>query len=1828
MTPANYGGSSARSAGRGSSLAQPTAATRRINGVCGNADVDDIDDDNNHDDDDSSSSSNSDPDDDPDDGADDGPDALELSMTFTGTHSAKGQPAGGPPSDSGSDTGSEHSGDEADETIAALPAGPHPHAVLPSAPTADPSTELVACASRGIDGADAIAIDEAPAADADAAADATLPLRPTPPRRPSHRSLRPPLPTASACLAKCTAAAATATLRARCRPRSTGSSRRPSSSCSRSVSSYSSYSKCTSSKSNSNRITLSTSRDKDMTIFRIDRRASRPTARQTRTDTATAHCTRTRASRPASCPTSNSSQQQQKKTRRKKRKKPRFLLASTNIFSQFFFVWVFALVRICRRVSDIRNINFALKETETARVTGDELEAVWKEEVYQFNEKASLMRALFKAFGRIYIPLALWRIFWGAFTWFGSFWLLQWLILFQESRETDDPQPLWRGHVFAVGLFVCSVMASLCFHQLTIQNTRIGIQCRAALMVLIYRKSLRLSYVRGGVGDIVNLISNECNRIAEASVNWHFFWSAGLECAVLLSLAFIDIGLAALPAFIFVLIILLPLQYGLARYSSRMSYRTTVLVTQRVHLMSEILTAIKLIKFYAWENYYRKKVTEMRKSLLTKIASFTIVFIAPVFSTAACIGTYYATTGKLKPSIVFTLLSLFNTLRYPLVLLPNAERTIAAANISLKKLEEFFLLPEVDLPDDEFTNPDPQVLLTIKDASFMWDGDLDHPHIVNLNLTLRRGTIKRTQGSVSNYGSTIGYIPQEPWLINATLRDNILFGLEPDEHAYADAIRFSGLTDDFLLLSNGDETFVNELNLSPSQKQRISIARCIYHNPEIVCMEDCLSDFDQNHAKRLFKECIRNQISKTRCVVMHTQQKQFLPDCDFILVLKGGKVVEQGTYQDLKSRNVNFSAWVSDYVHMDDDPTGLLDRMSEIRLDPQTSTNQAAKQISALRPPNPHSGPLAHLSIRSKLKTKPRSSPLALTQPITAEKDATETTHQSTLRQIIELNAGTMQTSQLNEQTISKLIERSQTGVLTGNTSRPPANFANQDIVSRTIEANQLTVHSVHDFDVAMTFEPGLLTEAAQERTFGLPYRQFLSERTGMTVGVVLIVGFFLAHMFRFASDIWLMILVEDRLGLSNVTYLSVYCSLCFIIAVAVLARGFVFCVLILRKSVSLHERLIEAVMRAPMAFYDITPLGHILSFFARHLFLIDEFLPETALQVLSFSPLVLGTILIVAVIVPWFWATLPVYIGLCVLAVRSCLSVQRKFHQLEASNKSPMFAHLSTTLEGLFSIRLYNVQARFDTFNRTLIDADHKALYSLLLVKTLMALGVDLVSSLFIYMTALFVVLFDTSPSVTGLAVSNALQLLLFVPWFVKMSLELHSSVSSVSSVIYFGEHVPREDRWRDQNRAAVRRSDGSASGSASRGDSDPGGKKGGAGKDAIDPQWPSRGEVEFRNITLRYHRYGVAVLKSVSFHIQPKEKIAIVGRSGSGKTTVLMSLLRIAEPADGQILIDGVDTAGLDLSDLRSRIAVIPQEPVMLTGTIRSNLDPFGSCGDDEIWRALKAVHLADKIREMPLQLETPIHENGKTFNLSERQLFCIARAIMIKTTIVVLDEPATSVDKETELLIQSVMKENFRDATVIVLATRFRVIVQMDRVMVMHHGRVVEFDTPLALMDDPKSKFSLMLAQTGDVDPEKLRGLAQAKADAKAKADEQAQQAAATTAAPTTPATALGAGPPPLAVRVVSQSGTSASTERPTVQTALVGVAAMSPAMSGSRGSPIMTPGGSSDVGGDGVELTRLASQSSATGASRGHTSGHGHPLPVLVEDSGRTVSGAPL
>jgi ABC-type multidrug transport system fused ATPase/permease subunit len=482
------------------------------------------------------------------------------------------------------------------------------------------------------------------------------------------------------------------------------------------------------------------------------------------------------------------------------------------------------------------------------------------------------------------------------------------------------------------------------------------------------------------------------------------------------------------------------------------------------------------------------------------------------------------------------------------------------------------------------------------------------------------------------------------------------------------------------------------------------------------------------------------------------------------------------------------------------------------------------------------------------------------------------------------------------------------------------------------------------------------------------------------------------------------------------------------------------------------------------MSFFDATPLGRILSVFSKHLLHVDDTMPDAFMQFLQYLPIGLGALLLCAILIPFNYIPCLIIILIGVLFVMFSNPAIDKTKGLEAMTKAPVFAHTSTTLEGLFSIRAYHAQDRFDQMNIDKIDRNHEASFALSSVKSFQAFYLDVLSSLVVYFSALLVVMNrDTKDmsSIAGLALSNALQMLVFVQWTVRMWGEVNSQMSSVGQIVHYSD-IPSEAPAEIEETKPPK-------------------------------SWPAQGRIDFENIRLRYSKFGVDVLKDINLTIHPREKIGIVGRTGSGKSTLLVSLLRIVEAAEGKITIDGVDVSKIGLADLRSKIAIIPQEPVLFVGTVRSNLDPFNRSEDEQIWKALDAVNLGEVIRAMPGKLDSAVIENGNNFSLGQRQCFCIARAILAKTKVLVLDEATAAIDMATDLLIQNAIKTAFADLTVLTIAHRLNTIIESDRVLVMDAGKVLEFDEPIKLLSDPNSSFRNLVDQTGEATAQKLTEMA---------------------------------------------------------------------------------------------------------------------------------------
>uniref|UniRef100_A0A1I7YAA3 ABC transporter domain-containing protein n=1 Tax=Steinernema glaseri TaxID=37863 RepID=A0A1I7YAA3_9BILA len=406
-------------------------------------------------------------------------------------------------------------------------------------------------------------------------------------------------------------------------------------------------------------------------------------------------------------------------------------------------------------------------------------------------------------------------------------------------------------------------------------------------------------------------------------------------------------------------------------------------------------------------------------------------------------------------------------------------------------------------------------------------------------------------------------------------------------------------------------------------------------------------------------------------------------------------------------------------------------------------------------------------------------------------------------------------------------------------------------------------------------------------------------------------------------------------------------------------------------------------------------------------------------------------------------------------LVLRFYVSTSRQLKRLESTTRSPVYSHFQETIQGVVSIRAYRCMDRFVNESQKKVDENLVTYYPSIVANRWLAVRLELVGNLIVLCSALFAALFRDSSGVTaglvGLSVSYALNITQTLNWAVRMTSELETNIVAVERIKEYSD-TPTEAA---SESSAV---------------------------DKPDDSWPSEGAIQFQNLKIRYREGLEQVLKGVTLNIKGKEKIGIVGRTGAGKSSLTLALFRIVEADEGRILIDNVDISKIGLFDLRSRLTIVPQDPVLFSGTLRMNLDPFEEYSDADLWKALKLAHLESFVDSLTDRLDHKISEGGENLSVGQRQLVCLARAVLHKTRILVLDEAAAAVDMETDSLIQKTIREQFSQCTVLTIAHRLNTVIDNDRLLVLERGEVREFDTPQALLEDESSYFYAMAKDAG--------------------------------------------------------------------------------------------------------------------------------------------------
>ncbi|KAJ1301602.1 hypothetical protein OPQ81_008850 [Rhizoctonia solani] len=572
----------------------------------------------------------------------------------------------------------------------------------------------------------------------------------------------------------------------------------------------------------------------------------------------------------------------------------------------------------------------------------------------------------------------------------------------------------------------------------------------------------------------------------------------------------------------------------------------------------------------------------------------------------------------------------------------------------------------------------------------------------------------------------------------------------------------------------------------------------------------------------------------------------------------------------------------------------------------------------------------------------------------------------------------------------------------------------------------------------------------------GSAYLDYFKAANGGILIPLLFVAILLTQGATVMSAYWLVYWQEMKWSYPQGFYMGIYAGLGAAQAVSIFAMGALFALMSFYASVSLHRGAMKRLMHAPMSFFDTTPLGRIMNRLTKDIDTIDNTLGDALRMLAGTLSQIIGAIILIAILIPWFLIPVALILVIYYWAALFYRSSARELKRLDAILRSSLYGHFSESLSGLATIRAYDEVGRFREENRRRMDIENRAYWLTVTNQRWLGIRLDFLGSILTFCVAILAVAarFSLSPSQIGVALSYILLVQQSFGWMVRQSAEVENDMNGVERILHYAQHVEQEAPYEVPDKEPP-------------------------------ASWPESGEVELKDVVMSYRPGLPAVLRGLSMRIKGGEKIGIVGRTGAGKSSIMIALYRMVELTSGSISLDGVDISQIGLHTLRNRIAIIPQDPLLFSGTIRSNLDPFGVYDDARLWDALKRAYLVDRPtavqeisadgEDLPSGAQTPVNrftldtvieEEGGNLSVGQRSLVSLARALVKDSKIIVLDEATASVDYETDKNIQDTISREFADKTLLCIAHRLKTIIGYDRICVLDAGQIAEFDTPMAL------------------------------------------------------------------------------------------------------------------------------------------------------------------
>ncbi|PGH17822.1 hypothetical protein AJ80_04644 [Polytolypa hystricis UAMH7299] len=1147
-----------------------------------------------------------------------------------------------------------------------------------------------------------------------------------------------------------------------------------------------------------------------------------------------------------------------------------------------------------------------------------------------------------------------------------------------------------------------------------------------------------------GNGRIVALMSIDTDRVDKAFGMFHLVWTSPILLIVALILLLVNISYSALSGYA-LLVLGVPLLTRAIRSLIRRRRVINKVTDQRVSLTQEILQAVRFVKFFGWESSFLERLKDIRGREIKAIqvvmsirnAILSVSMALPVFASLLAFVTFSLSNHALDPALIFSSLALFNALRMPLNMLPLVIGQVTDAWTAVARIQEFLLAEEKE--EDIKMDKNLPDAVEVDHASFTWERLPSNPQ----------------EESKKKHGHKHVRSPEPSGQVGDGQTSSGHSGtLTPVEPFKLTDLNFSAGRNELLAVIGTVGCGKTSLLAALAGDMRLTNGKVAIGTSRAFCPQYAWIQNATVKENILFgKEYDEVWYNKVIDACALRPDFNMLPAGDGTEIGERGITVSGGQKQRLNiARAIYFDA---DLVLMDD-PLSAVDA---------------------------HVG--RHImdnAICGLLKDKCRI--LATHQlHVLSRCDRIILMHEGRVHSIdtfdnlmkdSEVFQKLMATTAQEEDSAPKKSddEIEDQGPTESGDGKPKA----KKPAAALMQQEERAVDSV-DWGV---------------------WRAYISAFGSIIVFPLIVLLLLLVNGASIMTSLWLSYWTSNKYAISQGQYIGIYAGLATLQVVLMFTYSTILSTGGTNASKAMLQKAMTRVLRAPMSFFDTTPLGRITNRFSKDINMMDnELIDAMRIYYLTLT-MIISVMVLIIVFYHYFAVALGPLFILFLLAANYYRSSAREIKRHESVLRSVVFSQFTEAISGTASIRAYGLEHHFINRLRHAIDNMDSAYFITFSNQRWLSIRLDAVGIMMVFVTGVLVVTsrFDVSPSISGLVLSYILAIVQMLQFTIRQLAEVENNMNATERLHHYGTQLEEEAPLHTIE---------------------------------LDPSWPQAGNIVFSNVQMRYRPGLPLVLKGLTMDIRGGERIGIVGRTGAGKSSIMSALFRLSELSGGSIQIDGIDIATIGLHGLRSRLAIIPQDPALFRGTVRSNLDPFNEHTDLELWSALRKADLlghndddeaqsarnssetartaasssptataatttssSSPVQPQPqtqqhqhqqrLHLDTPVEEEGLNFSLGQRQLMALARALVRDSRIIVCDEATSSVDFETDQKIQRTMAQGFKGKTLLCIAHRLRTIIHYDRICVMDQGCIVELDEPVRLWERRGGVFRGMCERSG--------------------------------------------------------------------------------------------------------------------------------------------------